>query len=1193
MKNVKRILCMLLVASMMFGIALTNGGVIRAYAANADAPALPLKLDFEGETIDEFPSGWTVKADTLKDRPEAKEDVTVVAEADGNKVLQVLGHPMPNTNSYFVRYEFQPTDSILMKYRFKLTEQADGAYLPCPLYSGKEDWNELNCSPLQFMISGTRLQFGYSDTLSTSVKEGLVADQWYELVMLVDLKSDTRKAYLDGEQLDLSYTESIDYYTDKSEMTMDRISMGMYFAVSGQFFVDDIDILASAKANEVTFDQTDYLIRVNSSVQTEPDFRPLGAVPCALTYTSADPSVATVDENGVITGIKEGTTTISVKTETEGVAPVVLNVTVDKAMTGTFANLPDTLELPLGGHTFLDPSLTLDYEGDNTVVWVSSNPQVVTMDEWGEVYALAEGEAEISFTSVYYPTVTKKVSVTVKKAGVQQTIYVAPNGTGDGSKESKPTSLDNVLSILEGIDNTNMTGNVEVILADGYYYRTEALKLTDKHGGNNLYSVVFKAAEGAKPTIGGALHIAGSDFAESDIPGVYVVDVPAGTDTRQLYVDNVRAIRAKQEGGLKKVTLLKDESSKDIGLICDNPELLNCTNPDDMEIVWYNCWSHRRAGITEIREGADGKVELIMDQPMWDWAWQDNPSMDFKVSQISQIENALYFLDEPGEWYLDETTNKLYYMPRVFEDMSKVTVTVPVLDVWNQDRQENHAAFDETLGLINVYGSDLDHFAQNIHFEGITFADTTWTRPSSVYGYASNEGNYICDGGSGLDDMVPDAAINIRRANGISFYDCVFTRIGGTGVWLTEGARNSMIIGSHLFDIDGIVIMNGEVDFSKDVQNYNPTDVRRVIKNNDVLNNYIHDIGIDYHSATAVAIGFAADIDISYNEMHNMPYSGVHVGYGWNSTTEKYTRNINMSYNYIYDSMISDVNDGGSFYTSSRTSGNNKIFNNYLRNQGSDVAMIYFDSGASGWDILNNVVDVSKISVDAVTGRGIDWSYAASTAHHLTYRNNYYWEADETYFGINSTHTVQENNTRVWGGEWPEEALKIMEEAGLQEAYAGLKNNQLERLYTNLSSGLITPRSTFKKVKLDTDKPEKKTFQVEVTATDGKDQPITLTDEVSYSIDDKTIAYVDENGLVTALKAGETTLRVYVLSNNVLRTMESKVGVTGETVETPPTEEPTRPGQAVDPLVWAIIAVVAVTAVAVVVILLPKKKDKK
>ena len=118
MKNVKRILCMLLVASVMFGIVLTNGGAIRAYADNADAPELPLKLDFEDETLDAFPSGWEVQYHTQQALPNAEKNLTIVDQGDGNKVLSLSNSPMPNNTNYHARYEFQPTDSILMKYRF-------------------------------------------------------------------------------------------------------------------------------------------------------------------------------------------------------------------------------------------------------------------------------------------------------------------------------------------------------------------------------------------------------------------------------------------------------------------------------------------------------------------------------------------------------------------------------------------------------------------------------------------------------------------------------------------------------------------------------------------------------------------------------------------------------------------------------------------------------------------------------------------------------------------------------------------------------------------------------------------------------------------------------------------------------------------------------------------------------------------
>jgi hypothetical protein len=44
------------------------------------------------------------------------------------------------------------------------------------------------------------------------------------------------------------------------------------------------------------------------------------------------------------------------------------------------------------------------------------------------------------------------------------------------------------------------------------------------------------------------------------------------------------------------------------------------------------------------------------------------------------FENALEFLDQPGEWYLDETTNTVYYKPRTGEDMTKATVIAPMVE---------------------------------------------------------------------------------------------------------------------------------------------------------------------------------------------------------------------------------------------------------------------------------------------------------------------------------------------------------------------------------------------------------------------------------------------------------------------------------------------------------------------------------
>ena len=1174
MKNTKRLLSALLALCMVFGILCTGGGVLCAQAEPAETdPSQPIHLDFNEDPIGELPEGWEVHPVTQKADPDAAYLKVVEDQEDpSNRVLMLDQEmSMASGTGYYARYAFEETESAILSYRFKCEVDCTGAVLPTFLYSGIDNAMEARGTPLMLSIKRTDTisykYFSIQANFKDLVARDLYPEQWYELTMVVNLKEDTCALYLDGKELNLDVITDKDPYPDKTGMTLDRVSVGAYFSNQPKIAVDDMTIYRSAYASEVSFAQTDYTVRVNQSLALRPQFAPAVAKPCEMTYASSDPSVLTVDENGVMTGVNIGTATVTAAPAMESVTPVVLNVTVDEEMTGTFTGVPETLELPVGGHLLLEHKLELDFDGATATQWISSDESVVTMDEWGEIYAVAEGQAEITISSVDYATVQKKIAVTVKKADVTKTIYVSPDGTGDGSGEDAPTTLEGALAILEGIDKTNMTGNVEVILADGYYYRTEALALNENHGGNNLYSVVFKAAEGANPTIGGAMHIAGTEFAESEIEGVYVADVPAGTATRQVYVDNIRATRARSTGNLIDPVFLMEESTK-IGITCQNTELLDITNPEDLEIVYITLWAHQRVSVEEIRADEKGKVQLIMEQPGWGYATIGEINMDIRMDMIKWYENALILLDEPGEWYLDDTANKLYYMPREFEDMSQATVTLAALDVWDEDG-------DEKEGLVTVHGSDFDNPVQNIRFQGITFADATWLRPSSGEGHSCLQSNYIRDGGCGATDENADAAVSVRRANGIDFTGCTFTRIGTTALKLTDATRNSMTVGNHFFDISGIAIQVGEPDWCRDVNNHNPTEIKRIGKNCDIINNYIHDIGIDYQSSSAISITFYADIDVLHNEIFRIPYTGIHIGLGWGNRFPTVLKNMNICDNLVHDAIFNDVADCGTFYTTGNTAGNMVLSGNYFVNQGDRVAAIYFDSGASGWVAENNVADPVNVY----------WLHTAVSSRNLLVRNNYHRNSPDS---SGTDNVVVENNIQEAADQWSEGAQKIIDNAGLEAEYENLRNNQAARLFSNLTKMPITGRTAVQKVELD----QKQTFQLEVTSTDGKGAPVDLEGVLSYFVDDESVATVSDTGLITGLKAGTTGLRIHVISNNIHKTIKTEITVSDQEYVEPTTEppEPAIPMPAMDMTLWIVIAAAAVCIVAVIVLVIAKKK---
>ena len=141
---------------------------------------------------------------------------------------------------------------------------------------------------------------------------------------------------------------------------------------------------------------------------------PWNAPDKTVTWTSSNPSVATVDQEGRVTALHEGTATITAKAG-------------DKTATCTvFVKMRDIpvywigldhnyLELKEGETTTIIATVKPDNATDKTVTWSSSDPFVATVDQNGRVTALHEGTAAITAKA---GDMTATCSVTVKKSGV-------------------------------------------------------------------------------------------------------------------------------------------------------------------------------------------------------------------------------------------------------------------------------------------------------------------------------------------------------------------------------------------------------------------------------------------------------------------------------------------------------------------------------------------------------------------------------------------------------------------------------------------------------------------------------------------------------------------------------------------------------------------------------------------------------
>lgn len=195
--------------------------------------------------------------------------------------------------------------------------------------------------------------------------------------------------------------------------------------------VTSADVAAVSAVTSVSLDQATYSIEKGKSVQALATVLPADAPNKSVTFTSADSSIATVTEAGIIFGSKAGTTTITVTTVNGKTATA--TVTVSEPV--TLALNQTSLVLGVNGTA----NLTANAAGAE---WSSDNAAVATVDADGKVTAVAVGTANI-IAKVGAVSASCKVQVTKhdpEKVGVTLSVF-------NPIKNNDETVIDNTVLI--------------------------------------------------------------------------------------------------------------------------------------------------------------------------------------------------------------------------------------------------------------------------------------------------------------------------------------------------------------------------------------------------------------------------------------------------------------------------------------------------------------------------------------------------------------------------------------------------------------------------------------------------------------------------------------------------------------------------------------------------------------------------
>lgn len=134
---------------------------------------------------------------------------------------------------------------------------------------------------------------------------------------------------------------------------------------------------------QFTLDKTSILLAVGGTETIT------ASVP--VTWTSEDPSVATVNESGVVTGVKDGTTSIVAKAQ-DGTSAA---CSVKVSSVGTTIS-PTKISIKVGETAV--PEITVNGP-DKTVVWTTSDEAVATVALNGTITGVKEGKATITATA--------------------------------------------------------------------------------------------------------------------------------------------------------------------------------------------------------------------------------------------------------------------------------------------------------------------------------------------------------------------------------------------------------------------------------------------------------------------------------------------------------------------------------------------------------------------------------------------------------------------------------------------------------------------------------------------------------------------------------------------------------------------------------------------------------------------------
>ncbi len=214
----------------------------------------------------------------------------------------------------------------------------------------------------------------------------------------------------------------------------------------------------------ITISPSSTEVTAGKTVTLSATIAPTNATNKAITWSSSDTTVATVDQKGVVTGVKAGKATITAKAQDAGGKSATATITVKDAtiaVTGVTLNKTSTT-LEIGKTETLTATVTPGNASNKSVSWSSSKESVAIVDSTGVVTAKSAGTSVITVETAdggYKASCT--VTVNAESTDSAKVSVANVSGTA-GSKVEVPVSISNnpgiaAAGLVLSYDKTDLT----------------------------------------------------------------------------------------------------------------------------------------------------------------------------------------------------------------------------------------------------------------------------------------------------------------------------------------------------------------------------------------------------------------------------------------------------------------------------------------------------------------------------------------------------------------------------------------------------------------------------------------------------------------------------------------------------------------------------------------------------------------